>query len=119
MSPGEREAVLHEERFVDQSPAEVHTTLLDEGRYLCSPRTINRVLGSQDEVRERRNQLRHPHCKTPALFATGPNQVWNWDITKLLGPVKWTCYYLYVILDIFIRHVVGWLVAPQESANLA
>jgi putative transposase len=122
LSPGEREAVLavlHDERFQDQSPAEVHATLLDEGRYLCSLRTMYRLLGSRDEVRERRNQLRHPRYKTPELLATGPNQVWSWDITKLLGPVKWSYYYLYVILDIFSRYVVGWLVAQRESATLA
>jgi len=122
LSPGEREAVLavlHDERFQDQSPAEVHATLLDEGRYLCSLRTMYRLLQSHNEIRERRNQLRHPSYKTPELLATGPNQVWSWDITKLLGPVKWSYYYLYVILDIFSRYVVGWLVAQRESATLA
>ena len=112
-------AVLHRERFVDKAPAEVASTLVDEGVYLCSPRTMYRVLDANKEVRERRNQLRHPAYKKPELLATAPNQVWSWDITKLLGPVKWTYYYLYVILDIFSRYVVGWLLAERESASLA
>jgi putative transposase len=111
--------VLHDERFLDQSPAEVYATLLDEGRYLCSLRSMYRLLAAQNEVRERRNQLRHPSYVTPALLATAPNQVWSWDITKLLGPLKWSYYYLYVILDIFSRYVVGWMVAQRESAALA
>jgi putative transposase len=111
--------VLHTERFVDRSPAETHATLLDEGTYLCSLRTMYRILASQSEVRERRNQLRHPHYKAPELIATAPNQVWSWDITKLLGPVKWTYFYLYVILDIFSRYVVGWMLADRESKRLA
>src|SRR5262249_33459472 len=82
-------------------------------------RTMYRVLAGAAEVRERRNQLRHPAYTKPALLATGPNQVWSWDITKLLGPVKWTYYYLYVILDIFSRYVVGWMVAERESPPLA
>lgn len=104
LSPGERVAVLsvlHDERFLDQSPAEVYATLLDEGSYLCSLRTMYRLLTAHSEVRERRNQLRHPSYKKPELVATGPNQVWSWDITKLLGPAQWSYYYLYVILDIF------------------
>jgi putative transposase len=119
---GERKAVLellHSERFVDRSPSEVYATLLDEGIYLCSIRTMYRILEDNGEVRERRDQLRHPEYQKPELLATGPNQVWSWDITKLLGPVKWTYFYLYVILDIFSRYVVGWMVAPQESAELA
>jgi putative transposase len=112
-------AVLHRERFMDKAPAEVAATLVDEGVYLCSPRTMYRVLDANKEVRERRNQLRHPAYKKPELLATAPNQVWSWDITKLLGPVKWTYYYLYVILDIFSRYVVGWLLADRESAGLA
>jgi putative transposase len=110
---------LHTERFVDRSPAEVYATLLDEGTYLCSLRTMYRVLAAATEVRERRNQLRHPHYKAPELIATAPNQVWSWDITKLLGPVKWTYFYLYVILDIFSRYVVGWMLAERESKRLA
>jgi len=110
---------LHSERFVDKSPAEIHAALLDQGRYLCSERTMYRILAGADEVRERRNQLRHPHYKKPELLATGPNQVWSWDITKLLGPAKWTYYYLYVILDIFSRYSVGWMLASCESSQLA
>ena len=111
--------VLHTERFVDKAPAAVYATLLDEGTYLCSIRTMYRILGEAGEVRERRNQARHPQYKAPELLATGPNEVWSWDITKLLGPVKWTYFYLYVILDIFSRYVVGWMIAPGESAALA
>jgi putative transposase len=117
----ERQAVLdllHSERFVDQAPTEVYATLLDEGTYHCSPRTMYRLLTEAHEVRERRNQLRQVAPK-PELLATGPNQVWSWDITKLLGPVKWTYFYLYVILDIFSRYVAGWMVAREESAPLA
>jgi len=122
LAAGEREAVLdvlHAERFADRSPLEVHATLLEEGRYLCSSRTMYRILASNDEVRERRNQLRHPHYSKPELVATQPNQVWSWDITKLKGPVKWTYFYLYVVLDIFSRYVVGWLLAQHENAALA
>lgn len=111
--------VLHTDRFVDRAPSEVYAMLLDEGTYLCSTRTMYRVLADAAEVRERRNQLRHPTYQPPELLATGPNQVWSWDITKLLGPVKWTYFYLYVILDIFSRFVVGWMVARRESAVLA
>lgn len=112
-------AVLHTERFQDKAPHEVYATLLDEDRYLCSIRTMYRILEQHHEVRERRDQLRHPNYTKPELLATGPNQVWSWDITKLLGPVKWSYFYLYVILDIFSRYVVGWMVAPRESAELA
>jgi putative transposase len=123
LTPTERAgvlAVLHEERFVDLSPAQVWAQLLDAGQVPpCSIRTMYRVLAANAEVRERRNQLRHPAYRKPELLATGPNQVWSWDITKLLGPVKWTYYYLYVLLDIFSRYVVGWLLARQEAAALA
>jgi putative transposase len=112
-------ALLHEPRFVDLAPAQVYAHLLDEGRYLCSPRTMYRLLAASDEVRERRDQLRHPRYTAPQLLATRPNEVWSWDITKLLGPAKWTYFYLYVILDIFSRYVVGWMVAHRESARLA
>jgi putative transposase len=118
----EREAVhdvLTSERFVDRSPAQVWATLLDEGRYLCSERTMYRVLNERGEVRERRDQLRHPAYSKPELLAEQPNQLWSWDITKLLGPAKWTYYYLYVILDIFSRYVVGWTVQYRESASVA
>jgi putative transposase len=119
---GERRAVLHvlhEPRFADQAPAEVFARLLDENRYLCSERTMYRILAANAEVRERRDQLRHPTYKKPELLATAPNQVWSWDITKLLGPAKWTYFYLYVLLDIFSRYVVGWMIAHRESATLA
>jgi putative transposase len=111
--------VLHSERFQDKAPHEVYATLLDEGRYLCSIRTFYRILEKNKEVKERRNQLSHPAYKKPELLATGPNQVWSWDITKLLGPQKWSYFYLYVILDIFSRYVVGWMVATCESSGLA
>ncbi|MBT8490014.1 MAG: IS3 family transposase [Deltaproteobacteria bacterium] len=122
LTDDERKAVLdilHDERFVDQAPQEVYAALLDEGVYMCSVRTMYRILEENQEVRERRNQLRHPHYKKPEILATAPNQVWSWDITKLRGPVKWTYYYLYVILDIFSRYVVGWMVARREKAALA
>jgi len=112
-------AVLHEPRFADLAPAEVYATLLDEGHYLCSERTMYRVLAAHHEVRERRNQLRHPRYAAPELLARRPNELWSWDITKLLGPVKWTYFYLYVMLDVFSRYVVGWMVAPRESTTLA
>ena len=112
-------AVLHEERFQDRSPAAVQATLLDEGQYLCSIRTMYRILEQQGESRERRDQLVHPPYQKPELLATAPNQLWSWDITKLLGPVKWTYFYLYVILDVFSRYVTGWMVAQRESAELA
>ncbi len=112
-------SVLHSEEFVDRAPAAICATLLDQGRYLCSPRTMYRLLSTEGEVRERRNQLTHPRYQAPELLATTPNQVWSWDITKLRGPVKWTYYYLYVVLDIFSRYVTGWMVAPRESAELA
>jgi putative transposase len=112
-------AVLHEPRFADQAPAEVYATLLDEKRYLCSERTMYRVLAENSEVRERRNQLRHPSYAAPELLATGPNQLWSWDITKLHGPTKWTYFYLYVIIDVFSRYAVAWMVAHRETAALA
>ena len=120
--PAERLAildVLHSERFVDQSPAEVHATLLDEQTYLCSTRAMYRVLAAADEVRERRAQARHPAYAKPELVATAPNQIWSWDITKLKGPIPYLYYSLYVILDLFSRYVVGWMVAAHENARLA
>lgn len=111
--------VLHDKRFVDLPPAQVFSTLLDEGKYLCSIRTMYRILDGEGEVRERRNQLKHPAYQKPELLATRPNEVWSWDITKLKGQVKWTYYYLYVILDIFSRYTVGWMLAERESAALA
>ncbi len=122
LGEGERQQVLdllHTDRFVDQAPASVYASLLDAGQYHCSIRTMYRILVSADEVRERRQQRQHPTYATPELLACGPNEVWSWDITKLLGPVKWTYFLLYVILDIFSRYVVGWMVAERESAALA
>jgi putative transposase len=122
LSADERQAVLdvlHTDRFADKAPQEVYATLLDEGKYHCSIRTMYRILDANAEVKERRNQLTHPVYQKPQLLATAPNQVWSWDITKLLGPVKWTYFYLYVILDIFSRYVVGWMIAPAELASLA
>ena len=110
---------MHSARFVDQSPDEVHATLLEEQTYLCSPRTMYRVLAEAGEVRERRDQVRHPAYVKPELVATAPSQVWSWDITKLKGPVPYLYYSLYVILDLFSRYVVGWTVAVKESAHLA
>lgn len=111
--------VLNSERFCDTAPAAVHATLLDERRYLGSVRTMYRLLASTGGTRERRRQLTHPAYVKPELLATAPNEVWSWDITKLKGPAKWTCFHLYVILDIFSRQVVGWLIAERESAELA
>jgi len=112
-------ATLNSERFQDAAPREVFATLLDEGAYLCSIPTMYRILRENQELRERRDQLRHPAYSKPELLATAPNQVWTWDITKMLGPVKWTYFYLYVLLDLFSRFVVGWLLADRESTNLA
>lgn len=122
LSAEERQYVLdhlHSERFVDCAPETVYATLLDEDKYLCSPRTMYRILDDNKEVRERRNQLRHPNYAKPELIATAPNEVWTWDITKLRGPAKWTYFYLYVVLDIFSRYVVGWMIAHAERAALA
>jgi Transposase and inactivated derivatives len=112
-------SVLRSEDHVDEAPATVYAKLLDDGVYLCSVPTMYRVLRGENEVRERRRLARHPAAKKPELVALGPNQVWSWDITKLLGPVKWTYYYLYVIIDIFSRFVVGWMLARAERAYLA
>ena len=122
LTVAERQAVLHElhsPRFADVAPGEVVATLLDEQRYLCSERTMYRLLAAHREVRERRQQLRHPRYAAPELLATGPNELWSWDITKLKGPMKWVYFYLYVLLDVFSRFVVGWMVARRESATLA
>ena len=110
---------LHKPRFVDLAPSQVYAQLLEEGSYLCSIRTMYRILAANKEVRERRAVASHPVYTKPELLATGPNEVWSWDITKLKGPVKWTYYYLYVILDIFSRYVVGWMIAERESSTLA
>jgi putative transposase len=122
LDPAEREAILaclHEERFQNCSPAAVYATLLDDGKYRCSVRTMYRLLAGAGEARERRDQLVHPAYSKPELLATAPNQLWSWDITKLLGPAKWTYFYLYVILDVFSRYVVGWMLADCENAELA
>ena len=111
--------VLNSERFVDAAPRQVYAQLLDEGTYLCSWRTMYRILDAHEQVRERRDQLVHPIYKKPELLAQAPNQVWSWDITKLRGPAKWSYFYLYVLMDIYSRFVVGWMVARQESAELA
>ena len=122
LDEAERERVLEVlacPRFVDRSPGEVVATLLDEGQYLCSERTMYRILAAEQPVRERRNQLAHPRYAKPELVASAPNQTWSWDITRLLGPKRWTYFYLYVVLDLFSRYVVGWMVAERESAALA
>ena len=112
-------ATLNSERFCDRAPAQVWATLLDEGTYLASVSTMYRLLRARAQVRERRRLARRPAAVKPELVATGPNQVWSWDITKLAGPHKWTWYHLYVILDVYSRYAVGWLVAPRESGRLA
>ncbi|MCK5308274.1 MAG: IS3 family transposase, partial [Zetaproteobacteria bacterium] len=122
LSPEERQAILdvaHEERFWDATPYQMYATLLDEGRYLGSVRTIYRVLSANNEVKERRKQVSRPRYQKPELLAVAPNEVWSWDITKLKGPEKWNYFNLYVIMDIFSRYVVGWMVAHRESAVLA
>jgi putative transposase len=119
----ERQAVieiLHCERFLDDTPYQIYATLLDEGQYYCSIRTMYRILTEQHgSVIERRKHVQRPPYAKPELLATAPNEVWSWDITKLKGPVKWTYFYLYVILDIFSRYVVGWMVAHREQDALA
>lgn len=112
-------SILHEDRFVDKTPRAIYATLLDEGKFVCSIRTFYRILASLNELRERRNIIRRHKYEKPELLATAPNQVWSWDITKLKGPEKWTYYYLYVIMDIFSRTTVGWMVAPSETAGQA
>jgi putative transposase len=122
LSAEERETVrevLNSVRFQDCAPAAIQATLLEEGQYLCSTRTMYRVLNKDGATRERRDQLTHPAYQKPELLATAPNQLWSWDITKLRGPAQWTYYYLYVILDVFSRYVVGWMIAPREAAVLA
>ena len=122
LSELERQAlreVLYSDRFADCAPRAVYARLLDEGRYVGSVRTMYRLLAVSGQSRERRNQCVHPAYVKPELLAVQPNEVWSWDITKLKGPVKWSCYHLYVILDIFSRYVVGWMIALRESAQLA
>jgi putative transposase len=122
LAPAERQQVLevlHAERFWDQAPASVYATLLDEGTYLASVSTMYRLLRQQGETGDRRRHATHPARVKPELLATAPNQCWSWDITKLHGPANWSYYYLYVILDVFSRYVVGWMVAASEAASLA
>jgi putative transposase len=123
LSPAERERILkilHSDRFADAAPAQVWATLLDEGTYLCSQRTMYRLLKDKHgHVTDRRNQATHPPKVKPELVAHTPNTVWTWDITKLKGPTKWTYYYLYVVIDIYSRYVVGWMLADRESSELA
>jgi putative transposase len=122
LSTAEQQAILdqlHSDRFADMAPAEVWAILLDEGRYLASISTFYRLLRRAGESRDRRRQATHPATVKPELIAAAPNAVWSWDITKLRGPAKWTYYYLYLILDIYSRYVVGWMVAHRESAALA
>ncbi len=112
--------ILHSERFQDKAPHQAYAILLDDGQYHCSIRTMYRILAAEHgDVKERRRQVQRPAYSKPELLATGPNQVWSWDITKLKGPKKWTYFYLYVIMDIFSRNVVGWMVAHQEQQSLA
>jgi len=122
LKPEERQAVrdvLNNERFVDSAPRQGYATLLDEEIYRCSWRTMYRILDEFQEVRERRTQLTPPNYVKPELLATAPNQLWSWDITRLLGPAKWPYFYVYVILDVFSRYVVGWMIAEREAASLA
>jgi putative transposase len=122
LTPVERAGVLAEltsERFCDVAIPEVHATLLDEGKYLCSTSTMYRILNAAQLLRERRRQVSRVHYPRPELLATAPNQVWSWDITKLKGPEKWSYFHLYVILDIFSRLVVGWMIAYRERSDLA
>jgi putative transposase len=112
-------ALLNSDEHVDEAPATVYAKLLDQGIYVASVSTMYRVLREHDEVRERRRQAVHPAAKKPELIATRPKEVWSWDITKLLGPQKWTYYYLYVVIDILSRYVPGWMLARAENAKLA
>jgi putative transposase len=122
LSESERAEVqdlLNSQRFQDSSPHQVYATLLDEGAYYCSISTMYRILHQHNEVRERRNQRQHPSYTKPELLGTEPNELWSWDITKLRGPVTWQLFYLYVVLDVFSRYVVGWMIAERESGDLA
>ena len=111
--------VMNSKIYMDQTPYEIYASQLDQGNYLCSVRTMYRILAENNQVKERRNIKRSSNYQKPELLATEPNQVWSWDITKLKGPQKWTYFYLYVILDIYSRYVVGWMVAFRELATLA
>jgi len=121
-SPVEKQEILNvmnSDIYMNQTPYEIYASKLDGGKYICSVRTMYRILGENDQVKERRNVRRSNNYQKPELLATAPNQVWSWDITKLKGPVKWTYFYLYVILDIFSRYVVGWTLAFRELSSLA
>ena len=122
LKQAEREAiraVLNSERFMDCTPYVIYATLLDEGTYLCSVSTMYRILREHGEVRERRNQRKLPVYKKPELLATRPNELWSWDISWLRGASRYSYYYIYVILDIFSRYVVGWTIEDVESAEIA
>ncbi len=122
LSDEERQRIaqtLCEDRFVDRSPTEVYYTLLDEGRYLGSERTFYRVLAERASTQERRNQLRHPPHQRPELVASGTNEVWSWDTSKLRTTTKWQYFYLYVLLDLYSRYAVGWMIARHDNAALA
>jgi putative transposase len=122
LSPAEIDTVakvLNSEEFVDKAPKAIFNTLLDQGVYHCSTRTMYRILSAQGAVAERRHVARSRNYATPELLATGPNQVWSWDISKLRGPAKWSYYYLYVVMDIYSRKIVGWSVYLQETGLLA
>lgn len=112
-------ALLHSERFIDKTPYDAYNAMIDEGKYYCSPRTMYRVLKERGETTVRRRQRSHSNAIKPELISSRPNEVWTWDITKLKGPQKWQYYYLYVIMDIYSRYVVGWLIADCESQTLA
>lgn len=111
--------VLRSPEYCDLAPAQIWARLLDDGVYLCSISTMYRLLAVAGENRERRRQRTHPARKKPELIARRPNQVWSWDITKLQGPERGVYYELFVIIDIFSRYVVGWMVSPAETGELA
>ena len=111
--------LLHCEKYIDQAPNEIYANLLDHGQYFCSVRTMYRYLSQEGEIKERRNQKRHVKYEKPELLTSRPNQLWSWDITKLKGPKKWNYFHLYVIMDVYSRYVVGWVVANKEQAVLA
>ena len=111
--------ILNSDRFMDQAVPTVYTTLLDEEEYICSSRTMYRILERQKQVRQRRHDREHPVYQKPELLATGPNQVWSWDITKIKGPQPWIFYNLYVVIDVFSRYVVAWAISEYESGEQA
>ncbi len=122
LTPEEEQSILstiNAERFMDKGVPTVYTTLLDEGVYICSTRTMYRILHRHQQVRERRHDRTHPVYKKPELLATGPNQVWSWDITKVKGPKPWIFYQLYVVIDVFSRYVVAWMISEYESGEQA